>query len=87
MLAKFKLNSRAALISKALIGSNNSHDEFVLIKEYDNINKSVHQRNCLFLKECYRIAWSVEKCWKYKSKSCKDKKRKNNAFTKMRSVW
>ena len=53
MLAKFKLNSREALISKALIGSNNSHDEFFLIKEYDNIKKeikkfqdfkSVHQR-------------------------------------------
>ena len=41
MLAKFKLNSREALISKALIGSNNSHDEFVLIKEYDNIKEEI----------------------------------------------
>ena len=40
MLAKSKLNSIQVLISKALIGSNISHNEFVLInnvlKEYDN---------------------------------------------------
>ena len=31
LLAKSKLNNIEALISKALIDSNNSHDEFVLI--------------------------------------------------------
>ena len=40
MLAKSKLNSIQVLISKALIGSNISHDEFVLVnnvlKEHDN---------------------------------------------------
>ena len=39
LLAKFKLNSMEVLISEALIDSNISHDEFVLInnvlKEYD----------------------------------------------------
>ena len=32
MLAKFKLNSTEVLISRALINSNISHDEFVWIK-------------------------------------------------------
>ena len=56
MLAKYKLNSTEVLISKALIDSNISHDEFVLInnvlKEYDDMKEkienlktwTVHQR-------------------------------------------
>ena len=45
MLAKSKLNSIEVLISKALIDSNVSHDEFVLINNvlkefYDMKNKS-----------------------------------------------
>ena len=55
MLAKSKLSSLEVLISKALIDSNISHDEFVLInviKEYDDMKEeikdlktqSVHQR-------------------------------------------
>ena len=41
LLAKFKLNSIDVLIFKALINSNISHDEFVLmnnvLKEYDDM--------------------------------------------------
>ena len=43
MLVKSRLNSIEVLISKALIDSNMSHDEFVLInnvlKEYDNMKE------------------------------------------------
>ena len=43
MLAKSKLNSLEVLISKELIDSNISHDEFVLInnvpKEYGNMKE------------------------------------------------
>ena len=43
LLAKYKLNSIEVLISKALIDSNISHDEFVLInivlKESDELQK------------------------------------------------
>ena len=43
--AKSKLNSIEVLISKALIDSNISHDEFVLInnvlKEYDNMKEEI----------------------------------------------
>ena len=45
MLAKSKLNSLEVLISKALIDSNISHDEFVLInnvlKEYDDMKEKI----------------------------------------------
>ena len=45
MLAKSKLNSIKVLISKALIDTNISHDEFVLInnvlEEYDNIKEEI----------------------------------------------
>ena len=45
MLAKSKLNRIEVLISKALIDSNISHDEFVLInnvlKEYDKIKEEI----------------------------------------------
>ena len=63
MSAKSKLNSKEVLISKALIDSNISHDEYVLInnvlKEYDNIKEeiknlkiwSIHQ-TCLSIKQC-----------------------------------
>ena len=43
MLAKSKLNSIKVIISKALIDSNISHDEFVLLhnvlKEYNDIKE------------------------------------------------
>ena len=41
----------------------------------------------LCIKQCYHIVWIVEKIQNWKSKSCKDKKRKNNAAIKMCSVW
>ena len=45
LLAKSKLNSIEVLISNALIDSNLSHDEFVLInnvlKEYDDMNEEI----------------------------------------------
>ena len=44
MLAKTKLNSIEVLISKALIDSYTSHDEFVLInvlKEYDDMKDKI----------------------------------------------
>ena len=45
LLARSKLNSIEALISKSLIVSNISHDEFVLInnglKEYDDMKKEI----------------------------------------------
>ena len=40
----------------------------------------------LFIKQCYCITWSVEKIQKVKSKSCKEKKQKNNAFIKKCAV-
>ena len=48
-LAKFKLNSVEVLISKALIDSNISHNEFVLInnvtKEFDDIKEELENSN------------------------------------------
>ena len=45
MLAKFKLNSIQVLISKVVIGSVISHDEFVLInsvrKEYNEMKEEI----------------------------------------------
>ena len=45
LLAKTKLNDKEVLISKALISSNNSHDEFVLVnnvlEEYTNIKEEI----------------------------------------------
>ena len=45
LLAKYKLNSTEVLISKALVDSVISHDEFVLInnvlKEYDEMKEEI----------------------------------------------
>ena len=45
LLAKTKLNSVKVLISKALINSNSTNDEFASIdnaqKEYDDMNKEI----------------------------------------------
>ena len=41
MSAKSKLNSIKVLLSKALIDCNISHDEFVLIKEYDHMKEKM----------------------------------------------
>ena len=49
LLAKSKLNSTEALISKAFIDSNISHDEFVLINnvinEYDDMKEEIKNSN------------------------------------------
>ena len=49
LLAKSELNSIEVLISKALIDSNISHDEFVLIssvlKEYGDIKEEIKNLN------------------------------------------
>ena len=49
LLAKTKLSSLEALISKALIDSYNSHDEFILVnnvlKEYNDIKKEIEDYN------------------------------------------
>ena len=78
MLAKSKLNSIEVLISKALIDSNISHDEFVLInnmlKEYEEERRNQKFKDLikfiedfsLFIKQCYHIVWSVEKIQKVK---------------------
>ena len=45
LLAKSKLNSTEVLISKALINSDISHDEFILInhvlKEFDDLREEI----------------------------------------------
>ena len=41
----------------------------------------------LFIKQCYHIVWNLETIQKKKTKNFKNKKRKNNAFIKMCSVW
>ena len=46
LLAKYKLNSIEVLISKVLIDSNITHDEFVstnnVLKEYDNMKEEIN---------------------------------------------
>ena len=77
LLAKSKLNNIKVLISKALVDSVISHDEFVLIKnvlkEYDKmkeetkdlINQFIKDFS-LFIKQFYHIVLSVEKMQKVK---------------------
>ena len=49
MLAIYKSNSIEVLITKALIDSNNSHDEFILInnilKEFDDMKREIKNSN------------------------------------------
>ena len=75
LLAKSKLSSIEVLISKALIDSIISHDEFVLLntllKEFYDMKEEIKNSNNkykfkLYIKQCYRIAWSVEKIQKVK---------------------
>ena len=70
MLAKSKLKNTKVLISKALIDSVISHDEFVLInsllEEYNKIKaeiknlknfiKFIKDLSLFIIKQCYRIA-------------------------------
>ena len=77
MLAKSKLNTTEVVLSKALIDPNISHDEFALInnllKEYNDMKEEIKNYNDkqrtlwfinkfeVYIKQCYWIAWSVEK--------------------------
>ena len=104
LLAIYKLNSVEVLISKALIDSGISHDEFVLInnvlKEYGKTKEEryVWDTLCLWwhnktkyidnlklkIKQCYRIASSLEKIQKVQFQKLQgQKKKKKNAFIKM----
>ena len=74
-LAKSKLNTVEVLISKSLIDSNISRDDFVLInnvpKEFDDIKEEIKNSNDKqkfksYLKQCYFIVSSVEKIQKIK---------------------
>ena len=77
MLAKSKLKSIEILISKVLIDSNISHDQFVLInnmlkefyemkKEIKNSVKQFIKDFSLSVKKSDGIAWKVEKMQKVK---------------------
>ena len=73
MLAKSKSNSIEGLISKAVINSYISHDEFVLInnmlKGLDDMTGEIKNSNDKWkFKLCYLIVWSVEKIQKVKIK-------------------
>ena len=67
-LAKFKLNSVKVLISKALIYSNFSHDEFVLINKYTKRiwwNQTFQWQIKVIVWNL--IVWNVEKIQKVKT--------------------
>ena len=96
LLAIYKLNSVEVLISKALIDSGISHDEFVLInnvlKEYGETKEEryVWDTLCLWwhnktkyidnlklkIKQCYRIASSLEKIQKVQFQKLQGQKKK-----------
>ena len=74
MLAKTKLNSIEGLISEALIDLSISifrfdlkNNVFKKIWLYERRNKKLKDLNSLFIKQCYRIVWSVEKLQKLKT--------------------
>ena len=68
LLAKSKLNSVEILIFKALIDSNSSYDEFVLInnvlKKFDDMKKEINNSSD---KECY-LTLMLSYCLKCKKK-------------------
>ena len=88
MLAISKSNSIEVLISKALIDSVISHDEFALmknvLKEYIKMKEEIKSLKTQSL-SCYCFKCR-KKCRKGRSKNYKDKKRKNKTFIKMGSV-
>ena len=88
-LAKSILNRIEVLISKSLIGSNMSHDEFVLInnvlKEYEEMKEEIKNLKnlikfmeyfSLFIKQFYCIMWSVEKIQEVKIQKLQEQKTK-----------
>ena len=74
MLAKSKLNSIQALISKTLIASVISHDEFVLVNVIKNEKRNQKFKELIkfiedfswFMKQNCCFVWSVEKIQKVK---------------------
>ena len=69
MLAKSKSNSIQVLVSKALIDSNISHVQLILINnvlnKFCDIKEEIKKFK-LYIKQCYLIVWSVEKIRKVK---------------------
>ena len=80
------------LISKVLIDSKISQDEFVLInnvqKEYRDIKEEIKNLKYLsiFLKQCYRIFWREEKIQKEKTQLSYFLKRRKNTERKNPNV-
>ena len=87
LLAKSKLNRIEVLISKSLIDSNISHDEFVsinnMLKEYEQMKEEIKNLTTfskfikdfsLFLRQLYHIIWSPEKIQKIKIQKLQDQK-------------
>ena len=68
LLAKAKLNSMEPSISKTLIDSNISHDEFILKKKWkiERLKQFIEDFSPL-IKQCDRIVSSVEKKLKVKT--------------------
>ena len=97
LLTKTKLNSTEGVISKALIDSNITHDEFVLIdnmlKEYDEMKEETKTFNrssdlaASQLNEDFALFIKIlkicrKKYRKWKSRSCEEEKRTKNAHSK-----
>ena len=79
LLSKSKANSIEVLLSKALIDSVISHEEFVLInnvlKEYNEMKEDFIEDFSLFIKQNYSVEiWSVEKIQKWKTKKLQGQK-------------
>ena len=60
-IAKSKLNIVEVLISKALIYSNISYGEFILMCQKKKSKILIISKSLLYIKQCYLITWSVEK--------------------------
>ena len=79
LLSKSKANSIEVLLSKALIDSVISHEEFVLmnnvLKEYNEMKEDFIEDFSLFIKQNYSVEiWSVEKIQKWKTKKLQGQK-------------
>ena len=79
LLSKSKANSIEELLSKALIDSVISHEEFVLmnnvLKEYNEMKEDFIEDFSLFIKQNYSVEiWSVEKIQKWKTKKLQGQK-------------
>ena len=76
MLAKSKLNSIKVLLPKALIDSNISYDEFVLInnvlKEYDDTKEESNSLKTSTVHRRFQSIYKTNLSYCLKPKSCKD---------------